>query len=67
MVHELIAQTKVVFLKTPKRFKNFTVSRYTQPILARWATWLQTAFNYFEHFQQKNYFLECNPKEPAVI
>ncbi|KAJ8950720.1 hypothetical protein NQ318_012801 [Aromia moschata] len=46
-------------------------SRYpepTQPILTRWGTWLEAAFDYAKYFEQiKAVILEFNPNEAAAI
>lgn len=72
-VDALIANTKKVFLKSPKRLRAFHrqcpgIPEPPQPILTRWGTWLKAAFYYAEYFQQiKAVILQFNPDEAAAI
>ncbi|KAJ8954515.1 hypothetical protein NQ318_000747 [Aromia moschata] len=72
-VDALIAGTKKVFLKPPKRLRAFHskcpgISEPSQPILTRWAIWLKAAFYYDEYFQQiKAVILQFDPGGAADI
>jgi hypothetical protein len=73
VIYDLIANTKAVFSKSPKRIHEFHrqcpgISEPPQPILTRWGTWLKAAFYYFHHFQKiKPVVLQFDPKESVVI
>lgn len=73
LVNELIASTKAVFLKSPKRTKEFhrlcpQIPEPPQPIITRWATWLKAAFYYYQHFYHvKKVVSKFNPIEGADI
>lgn len=72
-VNTLISSTKAVFVKSPQRIREFhrlcpNIPEPPQPIITRWATWLQAAFYYRDHFQQvKSVVLQFDPKEAACI
>ncbi|XP_018566368.1 uncharacterized protein LOC108907258 isoform X1 [Anoplophora glabripennis] len=72
-VDKLIANTKKVFLKSPKRLQVFRsqcpdIPEPPQPILTCWGTWLQAALYYAKYFQQiKAVIGQFNPKETVAI
>ncbi|GJQ81798.1 hypothetical protein Trydic_g340 [Trypoxylus dichotomus] len=72
-INGLILSTKAVFLKSPKRIREFykqcpNIPQPSEPVLSPWGTWLKTAFYYFEHFHKiKSVVLQFDPKEAAVI
>ncbi|GJQ74648.1 hypothetical protein Trydic_g21501 [Trypoxylus dichotomus] len=72
-VDELIAQTKAVFDKSPKRIRQFheqcpNIPEPPQPVLTRWGTWLEAAFYYFQHFLPlQSLVLQLDTQEAATI
>ncbi|GJQ74491.1 hypothetical protein Trydic_g21360 [Trypoxylus dichotomus] len=72
-VDGLIAHTKAVFLKSPKRIREFRrqcpdIPGPPQPILTQCGAWLKAAFYYFQHFQRiKSVVLEFDPKDATAI
>lgn len=73
VVNSLIANTKTVFLKSPKRTRLFhklcpDIPEPPEPIVTRWGTWLQAAFYYYKYFDQvKNVILKLDKAEAAAI
>lgn len=72
-VDKLIANTKMIFVKSPKRIKEFhkacpKIREPPQPVLTRWGTWLQAAFYYNKHFLEvKSVVSKFDPKESKSI
>lgn len=72
-VDKLIAETKAVFTKSPKRIREFHnmctgIPEPPQPVLTRWGTWINAAFYYVQHFDSiKNVVLKFNSREAECI
>lgn len=72
-VDGLIANTKKVFLKSPKRISEFRtqcpdIPTPPEPIITRWGTWLKAVSYYSKYYQQlKTVILQFNPEDAAAI
>ncbi|KAJ8958587.1 hypothetical protein NQ318_016308 [Aromia moschata] len=72
-VDQLIAETKAVFTKSPKRIREFHnlctgIPEPPQPILTRWGTWLNAVFYYVQNFEAiKTVVFQFNSKEAECI
>lgn len=72
-VDQLIASTKKIFIKSPKRIREFKqacpgIPQPPQPILTRWGTWLKAVL-YYERYLHiiKHCILSLNPQEAQAI
>ncbi|GJQ74490.1 hypothetical protein Trydic_g21359 [Trypoxylus dichotomus] len=72
-VDSLITNTTKIFLKSPKRVREFrkhcpSIREPPQPIPTRCGTWLQAAFYYYKHFHEiKPLILQFNAEELIAI
>ncbi|GJQ82680.1 hypothetical protein Trydic_g19695 [Trypoxylus dichotomus] len=72
-VDQLISNMKKIFIKSPKRIRQFKnvcagIPLPSEPILTRWGTWLEAVSYYSKHFQRIKYFIfTLKPEDSEAI